>query len=107
DYSVAAYANGMRDLISVLGAERVTVVGHSLGGGIAMQFAYQFPDRCERLVLVGSGGVGPEVHPLLRIAAAPGAELGLSVAASVPVRAAMRLAAPILRSTGGMRFGPD
>ena len=107
DYAIAAYACGMRDLLSVLDVDRVTVVGHSLGGGIAMQFAYQFPDRCERLVLVGSGGVGPEVHPLLRIAAAPGAELGLSVAASVPVRAAMRLAAPILRSTGGMRFGPD
>ena len=51
DYSVAAYANGMRDLISVLGVDRVTVVGHSLGGGVvAMQFAYQYPERCERLV---------------------------------------------------------
>jgi pimeloyl-ACP methyl ester carboxylesterase len=107
DYSIAAYACGMRDLLSVLDVDRVTVVGHSLGGGIAMQFAYQFPDRCERLVLVGSGGIGPEVHPLLRIAAAPGAELGLSVAASAPVRAAMRLAAPVLSYTGGMRLGPD
>ena len=71
DYSVAAYANGMRDLISVLGVERVTVVGHSLGGGVAMQFAYQYPDRCERLVLVATGGVSHEVHPLLRLAAAP------------------------------------
>jgi pimeloyl-ACP methyl ester carboxylesterase len=107
DYAIAAYACGMRDLLGVLDVDRVTVAGHSLGGGIAMQFAYQFPDRCERLVLVGSGGIGPEVHPLLRIAAAPGAELGLSVAASAPVRAAMRFAAPILRSTGGMRLGPD
>jgi pimeloyl-ACP methyl ester carboxylesterase len=107
DYTVAAYACGMRDLLSVLDVDRVTVVGHSLGGGIALQFAYQFPERCERLVLVGSGGIGPEVHPLLRIAAAPGAELGLSVAASAPVRAAMRLAAPVLRSTGATRLGPD
>jgi pimeloyl-ACP methyl ester carboxylesterase len=107
DYAIAAYACGMRDLLSVLDVDRVTVVGHSLGGGIAMQFAYQFPDRCERLVLVGSGGIGQEVHPLLRIAAAPGAELGLSVAASAPVRAAMRLATPVLRSTGGMRLGSD
>jgi pimeloyl-ACP methyl ester carboxylesterase len=107
DYAVAAYACGMRDLLSVLDVDRVTVVGHSLGGGIAMQFAYQFPERCERLVLVGSGGIGQEVHPLLRIAAAPGAEIGLSVAASAPVRAAMRLAAPVLRSTGLMRLGPD
>jgi pimeloyl-ACP methyl ester carboxylesterase len=107
DYAVAAYACGMRDLLGVLDVERVSVVGHSLGGGIAMQFAYQFPERCERLVLVGSGGIGQEVHPLLRMAAAPGAELGLFVAASAPVRAAMRFAAPILRSSGSMRLGPD
>src|SRR3978361_2185032 len=55
DYSVAAYANGMRDLLSVLDIERVTVVGHSLGGGVAMQFAYQFPEQCQRLVLGGRG----------------------------------------------------
>jgi pimeloyl-ACP methyl ester carboxylesterase len=77
DYSVAGYANAMRDLLSVLGIERVTVVGHSLGGGVAMQFAYQYPERCERLVLVSSGGVSQEVHPLLRLGSAPGAELVL------------------------------
>jgi pimeloyl-ACP methyl ester carboxylesterase len=107
DYAVAAYACGMRDLLGVLDVERVTVVGHSLAGGIAMQFAYQFPDRCERLVLVGSGGIGPDVHPLLRIAAAPGAGFGLSVAASAPVRAAMRMVAPVVQATGGMGLGPD
>ncbi len=107
DYAVAAYACGMRDLLSVLDVDRVSVVGHSLGGGIAMQFAYQFPERCERLVLVDSGGIGRETHPLLRAASAPGAELGLSVAASTPVRAAMRLAAPALRATGVTRLGPD
>lgn len=77
DYSVAAYANAMRDLISVLGVDRVTVVGHSLGGGVAMQFAYQYPERCERMVLVASGGVCPEVNPLLRLAAAPNSDLAL------------------------------
>jgi pimeloyl-ACP methyl ester carboxylesterase len=45
DYSVAAYANGVRDLLGVLGVERATLIGHSLGGGVAMQFAYQFPER--------------------------------------------------------------
>jgi pimeloyl-ACP methyl ester carboxylesterase len=75
DYSIAAYANGMRDLLSVLGVERATVIGHSLGGGVAMQFAYQYPERCERLVLVSSGGVSREVHPLLRAASAPNADL--------------------------------
>src|SRR6202035_6012694 len=57
DYSIAAYANGMRDLLSVLDIDRVSVIGHSLGGGVAMQFAYQFPQLVERLILVGSGGV--------------------------------------------------
>ncbi len=71
DYSVAAYANGMRDLLSVLNVEHVTVVGHSLGGGVAMQFAYQFPHMVDRLVLVSSGGVTKDVHPLLRLASLP------------------------------------
>jgi pimeloyl-ACP methyl ester carboxylesterase len=81
DYSVAAYANGMRDLISVLGLDRVTVVGHSLGGGVAMQFAYQYPERCERLVLVSSGGVSRDVHRLLRLASAPSADFVLPLLA--------------------------
>ncbi|QNS06045.1 alpha/beta fold hydrolase [Streptomyces xanthii] len=75
DYSLAAYANGMRDLLGVIGVERVTLVGHSLGGAVAMQFAYQFPERCERLVLVGTGGISRQVTPLLRAATLPGAEL--------------------------------
>jgi len=79
DYSVAAYANGMRDLLSVLDIERVTVVGHSLGGGVATQFAYQYPERCERLVLVSSGGVARDVHPLLRLATVPGADVAMAL----------------------------
>ena len=63
DYSLGAHASGIRDLLVGLNVERTTVVGHSLGGGIAMQFAYQFPERCERLVLVSSGGLGEDVHP--------------------------------------------
>ncbi|MDT4912762.1 MAG: hypothetical protein QOC66_1890 [Pseudonocardiales bacterium] len=78
DYSVAAYANGMRDLLGVLEIDRVTLVGHSLGGGVAMQFAYQFPERTERMVLVSSGGAGRGVSPLLRAATLPGASLALA-----------------------------
>ena len=74
DYSLGAHASGVRDVLTALGHRRVTVVGHSLGGGIAMQFAYQFPERCERLVLVSSGGLGREVHLLLRAATFPGAD---------------------------------
>lgn len=77
DYSLGAYASAVRDTMVALGLERATIVGHSLGGGIAMQFAYQFPERCERLVLVSSGGLGREVHPLLRAATLPGSELVL------------------------------
>ena len=72
----------VRDLLTALGIEHVTVVGHSLGGGIAMQFAYQFPERCERLVLVSSGGLGREVHLLLRAAALPGADYVLPLLTS-------------------------
>src|SRR5213595_4152416 len=82
DYSLGAYANGIRDLLEVLGIPRATIVGHSLGGGIAMQFAYQFPERCERLVLVSSGGLGREVHVMLRAAALPGSEWVLPLIAS-------------------------
>ncbi|WP_328631006.1 alpha/beta fold hydrolase [Streptomyces sp. NBC_00356] len=79
DYSVAAYANGLRDLLGVLGVERVTLVGHSFGGGVAMQFAYQFPERVDRLVLISTGGVGRQVTPVLRAATLPGAGLALGL----------------------------
>ena len=82
DYSLGAYASGVRDLLQAIGHDRATVVGHSLGGGVAMQFAYQFPERCERLVLVSSGGLGREVHMLLRAAALPGSEFVLPILAS-------------------------
>ncbi|MGY6499307.1 MAG: alpha/beta fold hydrolase [Acidimicrobiales bacterium] len=75
DYSLGAYASGLRDLLGVLGVDRVTVVGHSLGGGVAMQLAYQHPELVERLVLVASGGLGREVSWLLRSLTLPGAEL--------------------------------
>src|SRR5215207_4299803 len=86
DYSLGAHASGVRDLLSALGHNRVTTIGHSLGGGIAMQFAYQFPERCERLVLVSSGGLGKEVHLLLRAAALPGADWVLPMLTSRGVR---------------------
>lgn len=79
DYSLGAQAGFLRDFLAALGHDRATVVGTSLGGGIAMQFAYQHPERCERLVLVGSGGLGEEVMPLLRVLAVPGAEVVLPV----------------------------
>ena len=83
DYSIGALAAGLRDLLVALGHERATLVGHSLGGGIAMQFSYQFPEITERLVLVNSGGLGPEVSPILRAAALPGADAFIRATATV------------------------
>jgi pimeloyl-ACP methyl ester carboxylesterase len=90
DYSLGAYASGVRDMLIALGHERATFVGHSLGGGVAMQLAYQFPERCERLVLIDSGGLGSEVNMLLRMATLPGAELVLPLLASERVLGAGR-----------------
>ncbi|WP_398958334.1 alpha/beta fold hydrolase [Streptomyces sp. GC420] len=97
DYSVAAYANGVRDLLGVLGIERVTLVGHSLGGGVAMQFAYQFPERTDRLVLVSTGGVGREVNPMLRAVSLPGADLVLSALRLPGMRVQARLVTELMR----------
>jgi pimeloyl-ACP methyl ester carboxylesterase len=100
DYSVAAFANGLRDLLGVLGIERATVVGHSLGGGVAMQFAYQYPDFCDRLVLVSTGGVSREVHPALRLVSMPNADLGLRLLHLPAARLAGQITGEVLRRLG-------
>jgi pimeloyl-ACP methyl ester carboxylesterase len=111
DYSIAAYANGMRDLLSVLEIERVTVVGHSLGGGVAMQFAYQFPHLVERLVLVGAGGVTKDVNIVLRLASLPLGSEALALLRLPLVLPALQLvgraAGMVLGSTGLGHDLPD
>jgi pimeloyl-ACP methyl ester carboxylesterase len=74
DYSLGNLATVQRDFLNILGIDRATVVGQSFGGGVAMQFSYQFPERCERLVLVDAGGLGRELSWILRLATLPGAE---------------------------------
>jgi pimeloyl-ACP methyl ester carboxylesterase len=81
DYSLGAFAASLRDLLDELGISGATIVGHSLGGGVAMQFLYQHPEYCPRLILISSGGLGPDVGWILRLLAAPGAELVLPVIA--------------------------
>ncbi|MCU1463534.1 MAG: Alpha/beta hydrolase [Acidimicrobiales bacterium] len=100
DYSLGAYASGIRDLMIALDLERATFVGHSLGGGVAMQLAYQFPERCDRLVLVASGGLGKEVHPLLRAVTLPAAEYVLPLLLTSWFRLRAESAGNVLRRVG-------
>lgn len=105
DYSLGSLASSLRDLLVKLGHDRATLVGHSLGGGVAMQFAYMFAERTERLVLVSSGGLGRSVNPLLRAATLPGSEL--AIAATIgPITALGRVGAATVKRLG-LRFTPD
>src|SRR5258705_9326435 len=103
DYSLGAHACSIRDLLTTIGIERATVVGHSLGGGIAMQFFYQFPQRVERLALISSGGLGHQVSPMLRGAALPGAASGIWLVANRRVRAALERAGELMRARGSRK----
>ncbi len=103
DYSVGGYANGMRDLLTVLGIDKATVVGHSFGGGVAMQFAYQYPERTERLVLVAPGGIGRDVTPAIRTIALPGFRLAMGAATMPGLRQAVTIG---LRSLAATRLTP-
>ena len=90
DYSLGAHAAGLRDLLAILDLEQATVVGHSFGGGVALQFAYQYPELTERVVLVASGGLGQEVNLALRAATLPGASTALKVVTAATPRWAGR-----------------
>jgi len=100
DYSPGGYANGMRDLLTVLGIDRVSVLGHSFGGAVAMQFAYQFPERTQRLMLAGPGGLGTEVTAAIRVLGLPGYDLALRLATLPGVRHVNTTALRLLRSSG-------
>jgi len=106
DYSLGAYASGVRDLMVTLGHESATFVGHSLGGGVVMQLAYQFPERCERLVLVDSGGLGREVNLLLRAATLPLSEIVLPLLASTRLLDAGRAVGRLFGRVG-LQAGTD
>ena len=100
DYSLGAHASGIRDVLSAIGVDRATIVGHSLGGGVAMQFFYQFPQRCQRMVLISSGGLGREVSWPLRLTAGPGAEALVALASSGAALSALGWGADRLRRRG-------
>jgi pimeloyl-ACP methyl ester carboxylesterase len=100
DYSLGAHAAAIRDLLAVIGVDRASIVGHSLGGGVAMQFFYQFPQRTQRLALISSGGLGREVGPMLRGAAIPGVQGLLALAARKQVLTALADAGERLKQRG-------
>ena len=101
DYSLGNLATIMRDLLNILGIDRATVVGQSFGGGVAMQFAYQFPERCERLVLVDAGGLGREVNWILRLMTLPAAEYVMPALFPAFIR---NWGDPVVRFFGGRGF---
>ena len=100
DYSLGAHAASIRDLLAAIGIERASIVGHSLGGGVAMQFFYQFPQRVERLALISSGGLGREVSPMLRAAALPGMSGLLSLTIHPRLLGLLRASGTGLRERG-------
>jgi pimeloyl-ACP methyl ester carboxylesterase len=103
DYSLGSLASSLRDLLDHLGYDRCVLVGHSLGGGVAMQFSYQFPERCDGLVLVASGGLGPDTSPLLRAASLPGAELVIPL---ISHPRTVGVVTRVGRVLGALRIGP-
>jgi pimeloyl-ACP methyl ester carboxylesterase len=105
DYSLSAHAATIRDLLSSLDIDSATLVGHSYGGGVAMQTLYLFPEMVDRICLVASGGLGPEVNPILRAASIPGSGIAIPVAASAPVRGVLGGVLGVLSALRIMRLG--
>lgn len=98
DYSLGSYAAGLRDLLVALDVDRATIVGHSFGGGVGMQFAYQFPEFTQRLVLVASGGLGQGVSMALRAATLPGTAAVLQLASALTPSWLLRLTQRAVRA---------
>jgi pimeloyl-ACP methyl ester carboxylesterase len=105
DYSLGAHASRIRDLLASLGVESASMIGHSYGGGVAMQYFWQFPQRVDRLMLVSAGGLGPEVSPLLRSAALPGASTLLAAVANRGIVNGLTRAGSVLRARGYKKPG--
>jgi pimeloyl-ACP methyl ester carboxylesterase len=107
DYSLGAYAVGLRNLLIAIGLRSTTLIGHSLGGGIAMQFAHQFPERTDRLALIGSGGLGRQLTPMLRAATLPGANAVVAMLAHSPEAVTRRVVRGAATVAPGFLARPD
>ncbi|MFI7545061.1 alpha/beta fold hydrolase [Actinoplanes sp. NPDC049599] len=107
DYSLGAYAVGLRNLLIALGLRSTTLVGHSLGGGIALQFAFHFPERTNRLALIGSGGLGPQLTPMLRFSTLPGAKAVVALLARFPEPFTRRFLEYVTRAVPAFLAHPD
>lgn len=71
-YSLSYFARFVKDFMDIRGIGRAHVVGFSLGGGVALRLAIDYPEVVEKLVLVDSVGLGKEAALLLRSMAIPG-----------------------------------
>ncbi len=56
-YSMADLAGDVSSLLTSLGIERASILGHSMGGYVALQFASLYPDRLDKLILVGTSAL--------------------------------------------------
>lgn len=70
-FSPLDYSRFLDDFMNTLNIDRASLVGQSLGGGIALQYTLQFPQKVSKLVLVGSAGLGKEVIWTLRVMSLP------------------------------------
>src|SRR5262249_3254227 len=105
EYSLGTHASMLRDLLDALGYKGATVIGQSLGGAVAMELAYEFPERCARLVLVGSGGLGHEVSAYLLMLTFPGFEYVFPLFCTLRLRDAGNAIASWL-DRAGVRWPP-
>ena len=102
-YALEDFAGTMGALLDTLDIRSVSVAGHSFGGAVAMQMAHDDPVRVRRLVLVAAGGLGRQVHPLLRAATLPGAHLLVRLTLNRTTASVLR--APQLHRS--LRLSPD
>ncbi len=86
DYLLVDFAESLAGFLDALDIPSATLCGHSFGGAIAMFFGTRYPERVDRVVLVSAGGLGREVHPLLRAAALRVAPAVLRVATGPRLR---------------------
>ncbi len=70
-YSLTYQAKFLAGFMSALNIDSATLIGNSMGGGVALQFTSLYPDRVDKLVLVDSMGLGREISIGIRLITLP------------------------------------